>query len=256
MALPGGRRSDQRAVVPLFLPVAHLTDVDTFTVARRTDPLTLTACAPVHAGGDRQALQGEVVLSVEHLSLFVGIDAPLNMLNRLAAQPECGVDDVQVVIEQGKAEILRPDAIAAVLFNPQGSDVSHLRPQLLIARGEAAIKGDHQLTLLFLRQRHQRLCLIQGFRQRLIDADIFSGQQQRLHHLIVRGGAAVDKNGIAGRGQRIQGTETVHTVTVAEWPGFGLIRRKCPHQRPVRRRRQNRQPGFLCDTAESHHTNT
>src|SRR5690349_6737537 len=91
MTLPGGRWRNQQPVTPFFLPVAHFTDVDALAVTHCADPLALTACAPVHAGGNRQALNSEMVLGIEHLPLFVGVDASLNLAKRFPTQPEGGI---------------------------------------------------------------------------------------------------------------------------------------------------------------------
>ncbi len=129
----------------------------------------------MHAGGDVQSIVAKVVLGVDHLPLVIGEQRAAVELAFAARQPQGGIHHVKVVIQQRKAQILRPDAVAPVLVHAQRGPGSQPGFQIAVERREAAVKADHQDQILTCGQRHQPLGIGKALRQRFIDADMHTG---------------------------------------------------------------------------------
>ena len=117
----------------------------------------------------------KVVLGVDHRPLVVGQQRAAVKLAFASRQPQGGVHYVQVVVQQRKAQIVRPDAVAPVLIHAQRGSAGEAGFQVTIQRCKATVEADHQDQLFTRGQRHQPLGIGKVLRQRLIDADVDPG---------------------------------------------------------------------------------
>ncbi len=186
-ALPARRRERHHAVPLLFPPLAHVGNVVQRAVGHRLHGFTLTPRATVHAGGNLKVLNGKVMFRIDHLPLVVRHQGTAFQQRFAVAQPQRRIHNVQIVIQQRKAQIVWPNAVGAVLIHPKRSERARLRLQLLIKRREAAVEAHHQRQFFARCQLNQPFRIQDIFRQRFIHADVNARVEQFAHHLVVGG---------------------------------------------------------------------
>ena len=143
-ALPArdGWRNNPRP--PLLTPLAHVGNIQKRTVGYRLDPLPLAARPAVHGGGYLHIARAEMVLSIDHRPLIIGLQRAAGEPGLIPRQPQRGVHHMEIIIQQGKAQIVWPDTVGPMLVHPQRCRTGELRFKLPIERREAAVKADHQ----------------------------------------------------------------------------------------------------------------
>ena len=92
---------------------------------------------------------------------------------------------MEIIIQQREAQIVRPDAVRAVLIHPQRGKRARLCLKLLVKGREAAVEADHQRQFFTRRQLNQAFRVRNIFRQRFIHANVNARIEQLAHDLIV-----------------------------------------------------------------------
>ncbi len=145
--------------------------------------------------------RAEMVLSIDHRPLIVGLQRAAGKPGLIPRQPQRGVHHMEIIIQQGKAQIVWPDTVGPVLVHPQRCRTGELRFELPIEGREAAVKADHQGELLLCSEFNEPLSVGQVVGQRFIDANMNARLQQLADNLIVSDGGGVDKDHITVAGQ-------------------------------------------------------
>lgn len=102
----------------------------------------------MHAGRDLQMVNREMVFGVDHFTLLVREQRATLQLRVAAGEPQRRIHNVEIIIQQREAQIVRPDAIRAVLIHPQRGKRARLCLELLVKGREAAVEADHQRQFL------------------------------------------------------------------------------------------------------------
>ncbi|MNS87557.1 hypothetical protein D3C72_1215040 [compost metagenome] len=209
----------------------------------------------MHAGGHLNGVHREMVFGIHHLPVIVGLQGAAFQLCITVGQPQGRIDHMQIIIQQRKAQIVRANAVGAMLIHTQRCRRAKPGFEILIQRREPAIEPDHQRQIFARRQLNQTLGVMHILGQRFIDANVNTGIEQFAHHLIVRRGRGMNEYRVTVARQIRHGGSIRNSPGVADSLRFFPRRGPCGLQRPVGRRAQNRQPGFLRDPAEADHAN-
>ncbi len=119
-ALPARHRLFQHALRIFTQPVTHIGQLIQRAVGHRLHAFAQAAAAAMHAGRHLRAPAGEVVLGVQHFACGVGAQAAAQQLFASARQPQRSVHHVQVIIQQGKTQIVRADAVRPMFIHANG----------------------------------------------------------------------------------------------------------------------------------------
>ncbi len=118
-ALPARHRTLHHACAALFAPLAHVGHVNQRAVGDRLHPLALATGATVHTGGDGQIAAAEMVFGVPHLALRGDLQRAARKRRLAAAEPQRGIYQMQIIIQQREAQVMRANAVGAVFIHAQ-----------------------------------------------------------------------------------------------------------------------------------------
>ncbi|MNC38543.1 hypothetical protein D3C75_871550 [compost metagenome] len=102
-------------------PLAHIVQLIDRAVGDCLHALPLAASTPVHAGRNDGVTTGKVVFRVKHLARVVCAQLATLQAGVPASQPQRGIHHVQIIIQQGKTQILGSYAIGAVFIHTDRS---------------------------------------------------------------------------------------------------------------------------------------
>ena len=105
------------APTAFLAPFAHVRHIKQAAVRHRLHTFTLAPGATVHTGGDLQLIRRKIVLGIQHLAKIVGLQRAAVQLRLAVRQPQRGVHNVQIVVQQSETQIVRPNAIRTVLIH-------------------------------------------------------------------------------------------------------------------------------------------